>query len=646
MAADALDLPGVQLKTMEASIDQAADGKGLTLKLAATRADIPSMGWRRIGLAVEGGLDRDEQGRWLFEGVLRLRGTPGNALTGARVRILADDAANTLQIDLVQDRTTASVALPIDQPTHAQITLKNLPAGWLQGLLSTVWSGRATSGKVDAELALDILDRGIQTTGQFSLSDVGFDTKAGNLAGSKVSGAGRLGIDTSDAAGASIDLDASLRGGELLLGPLYARLPAHPVQLSLGARSQKGTLAIRRLRVGDPDALAVEGELTFDPDGTLSHLDLSRLDARFPAAYDRYGKGWLSALGMPGLQTSGAMTGHVSMEASGLTSFAFNTDSLDLQDAAGRLGVRGLRGGLDWSAKESRPATKLGWRSLQVLNIPNGAAEASWRSDAGKLTLQKPMSVPVLDGQLRIQSLAFDPGASRGERLQTSLVLTQVNMAALSKAFGWPEFGGTIGGAVPSLRYVDDRLELAGGLSLNIFDGFVDVTALTLQKPFSDVPVLTANIALNKLDLALVTGVFDFGNITGRMGGSVADLRLVSWTPVAFKAQLTALEGGRISQQAVNNLTSVGGGGMAAGLQGAVLKIFKTFGYKRIGLSCTLRADVCAMGGLGDARDGYTIVEGSGLPRLSVIGHQHDVDWPTLVRRLKAATEGSAPVVQ
>lgn len=76
-----------------------------------------------------------------------------------------------------------------------------------------------------------------------------------------------------------------------------------------------------------------------------------------------------------------------------------------------------------------------------------------------------------------------------------------------------------------------------------------------------------------------------------------------------------------------------------------MLKLFKTFGYKRIGLNCTLQASVCHMGGLDNDTDGYTIVEGSGLPRLQVIGHQTQVDWPTLVRRLKAAVEGNGPEV-
>ncbi len=130
------------------------------------------------------------------------------------------------------------------------------------------------------------------------------------------------------------------------------------------------------------------------------------------------------------------------------------------------------------------------------------------------------------------------------------------------------------------------------------------------------------------------------------MDGSIADLRLVNWSPVAFKASLLADSGGRISQRAVNNLTTLGGGGdRCSGLQGAVLKLFKTFGYKRIGLDCTLRGAVCQMSGLEANGDGYTIVEGSGLPHLRVIGHQTQVDWPTLVQRLHDAINGSAPEI-
>ncbi|WP_426271628.1 hypothetical protein ACN9MB_09625 [Dyella kyungheensis] len=644
LGAKKVSVPGLTMQAVQSQIGEDGQG-GLKLSLRAAKADVPAMGWKRVGVDLQGVLQRDTHMRWLFDGTAQLAGAPGGALGNAKVSMVIDEAANTLEINLTQGAIQASTALPLDQPTHAQISLKGVPLAWLQGLLSTVWSGRATGGKLDADMALDLQDKGLQASGQFALNGGGFDTPGGALAGQAVNGNGRLNIDTTTGP-SRIDLDASVRGGELLLGPIFARLPDHPVQLSLSAASRNGAVEFNRLRVADADALQLEGVMSFNAKGDLQQLKLDRLQTRFPAAYQRYGQAWLATLGLRDMRIDGQLSGNLDLGTDGLRSFAFDTDGLDAADAEGRLAVKGLRGGLDWNASSDRPATTLGWQALQVYRMPNGAAQMRWQSRGGALSLQRAVDVPLLNGRVHVGELEWRPAASKGRRLETSLAFAGIDMAAFSRTMGWPEFPGTLGGAIPALRWVDDRFELEGGLSVNVFDGFVDITQLSLQGPFGPSPVLTGDVQLRQLDLAAMTSVFDFGSITGRMDGSVDDLRLVNWNPVAFKASLLAGSGGRISQRAVNNLTTVGGGGMAAGLQGAVLKLFKTFGYKRIGLNCTLQASVCHMGGLDNDADGYTIVEGSGLPRLQVIGHQTQVDWPTVVRRLKAAIEGNGPDVR
>ncbi len=646
-AARSVMLPGLHLQSVKARVGEDGNG-GLRLQLQAGQADLPAIGWRRAGIVLDGSLQRDGQLRWIFDGSVRVAGAPGGVLGNSHVHMLLSDSANTLQVDVTQDRIRASAALPLDQPTHAQIHLENVPANWLQGLLGTVWSGRPTGGQMDADLALDVYGAGIQSSGQFALSGVGFDTPAGNLAGQGVTGNGQFSLDSTEAP-TQIDLDANLRGGQLLLGPIYAQLPGQPVLLGLHATVQHGGFELTRLRVTDADALQLDGGLAFDAKGNLQKLKLNRFHASFPAAYQRYGKAWLSTLGLHDASINGQVSGGVDLRADGLHSFAFSTDGLDVTDADGRLEMEGLHGGLDWSAQGDRPATRLGWRSLKFYRVLNGAAQSDWQSRDGTLGLRQPLNVPVLQGTLRIGELAWNPAAASGQRLETSLALIGIDMAAFSRAMGWPAFPGTLGGAVPSLRWVDDRFELQGGLSASVFGGFVDITQLSLQQPFGPSPVLSGDIHLQKLDLAAITSVFDFGSITGPLDGQVEELRLVDWNPVAFKASLLAGSGGRISQRAVNNLTAVGGGGsggIAAGLQGAVLKLFKTFGYKRIGLNCVLQGSVCQMSGLDGAGDGYTIVEGSGLPRLRVIGHQTQVDWPTLVRRLRDAINGTAPEVR
>ncbi len=647
LEAKSLTVPGLHLQTVTARIGDDMAG-GLHIQLHAGQMDLPAMGWRRLGLTLDGDLQRDAELRWIFDGSIRLAGGQGGALGNSHVRVLLSDAANTLQVVLTQGKTQVSAALPLDQPTHAQLRLKNLPLGWLQGLLSTMWSGHVSGGQLDADLALDVRGAGIQSSGDFTLSNAGFDTPAGTLAGQGVNGNGQFNLDSTEGP-SQIDLDASLHGGQLLLGSIYAELPNQTTQLGLHATAQHGAFELSRLHVNDADALQLDGALAFDAKGNLQKLKLNRIHAIFPAAYQRYGKAWASTLGLHVANIKGQLTGSIDLRPDGLRGFAFTTDGLDVTDADGRLAVDGLHGGLDWSAQGDRPATRLAWRSLKFYRVLNGAAQSNWQSRNGTLSLLQPVEVPVLQGQLRIGELEWNPAAAKGQRLETSLALTGIDMATFSRAMGWPAFPGTLGGAVPSLRWVDDRFELQGGLSASVFGGFVDITRLSLQQPFSPSPVLSGDLHLQKLDLASITSVFDFGSMTGPLDGQVSDLRLVDWNPVAFKASLLAGSGGRISQRAVNNLTAVGGGGsggLAAGLQGAVLKLFKTFGYKRIGLNCTLQGSVCQMSGLGENGDGYTILEGSGLPRLQVIGHQAQVDWPTLVRRLRDAINGNAPEIR
>lgn len=636
--------PGVRLQTVSAHLSAAPEG-GVLVQLQAAQAEVDALGWHRVGVRLDGRLYRDAQARWVFDGRARLAGAPGGALSDAQVVGQVSGGADTMEIKLQQDKASASAWLPLDQPSHAQISLRRWPLAWLQGLVASVWNGRLGNGRVDADLALDVRDRQVQSAGQFTLSSAAFDTPNGRLAAAALNGEGRFSLDTGPD-GSRVSVQGGLNGGELLLGDLYAKLPTHPLQLDVAARVRRGALEVDRLRLNDADALQLDGNFAMDAKGALQRLRITRLHASFPAAYQRYGRTWLATLGVRDAQVAGHLSGQLDWAADGLRAFAFNTDGLDLVDAAGRFGITGLRGGLDWAAKGERPATSLSWHSLRLYRIQGGAAQSKWQTYSGSLELQAPFAIPIYKGQLRVARVDYRPTANRNQRLATSLAMTGVDMASLSHALGWPAFSGTLGGAIPSLRWQGDRLDLAGGLSINVFGGFVDVTGLALQQPFGDAPILTGNIRLSQLDLAAITGVFDFGSITGRLDGTVDGLRMVGWSPVAFKASLLAAGGGRISQRAVNNLTVVGGGGVAAGLQGAMLKLFKTFGYKRIGLNCTLHGAVCDMSGLKDEDGGYTIVEGSGLPHLEVIGHQTRVDWPTLVRRLREAAKGTAPVVR
>jgi hypothetical protein len=293
----------------------------------------------------------------------------------------------------------------------------------------------------------------------------------------------------------------------------------------------------------------------------------------------------------------------------------------------------------------------VGWQSGALFGIGLGAADFRFSSSGGELRLAQSVPISALEGRVILEHLRWQaPAGEAGARFQFGLGMEALDLASLSQRLGWPAFTGTLAGKIPSARFQDDVLAIDGGVRMDLFGGNVQLDALSMERPFGVAPTLSADVRIQDIDLEPMTKVFGFGAITGRLDGRIDGLRLVDWTPVAFDARLETdreWKGKRrISQRAVNDISAVGGSGLAGGLQTQVLKFFDDFGYARIGLGCKLKDNVCAMEGIGSAGDGYIIVEGAGLPRIQVVGFRRRVDWPTLVSRLQAATHGQAPIIQ
>ncbi len=650
MQAESLTLPGVTLADVQMDASLGADGRP-QLTLQAAKVSVPALGWRDVALDLRGEPQQAAGNAWKFTGHVATRRAPGDALADASLVIVYDPDGGTLAVDVQQGKSAISALLPLDQTTHVQMTLAALPLTWLRGVLASAWpDGRLNGGEAAGTVALDLATGGTRITGRIDVADVSLDSKAGTIAAQKLDAAGTFRIENGPVSTNAM-FDGSLRGGQMLLGPLYAQLPSHPASLHVSATVGPAGIAIDSLDFDDRDALRVSGSLGFDRRGAIAKIDLTRFAATFPAAYTRYGTTFVQNLtGFAQLETSGAVAGSLRLDDGELKAFDLTAENVSMDSPGGSLAISGLDGKVDWRAKVSRPATTLSWNALAMYRIAFGPAGLELEDSSGALTLRAPVTTTLLGGSFQLNRFVWRPDAGKARQLSAAFAVTDVDLPQLCKAFGWPAFGGKLGGAVPDLSYRGDELVFGGGLSLDVFGGSVSVTNLSMLHPLGSTPRLAADIDMQQLDLAQLTGVFDFGEITGRLDGKIDGLELVNWNPVSFKAKLTADDGGKISQHAIKSLTEVGGGGIAGGLQSIALRVFKTFGYSRIGLSCTLVNGVCTMGGITPDPDsddnGYTIVEGSGLPHITVIGHQREVDWATLVSRLESATKGNRPVIK
>lgn len=552
-----------------------------------------------------------------------------------------------LQLDLnhAPARLSLIQAAPGDDALW-QLQLRHLPLDWLDRWLR---QALPSLSRLDGQIGADLQWlSGASPRIDYSLRDGGFDTSDGLHAAAHVSLAGKLDLQTS-AAGWKLAHQGQISGGEVLSGSFHAKLAEQGTRLDFQlSPDPAGGYRLDRFNLDDPGVLRVRGSAALAPDATpaLRELVLESVELTLPQAQQRYLAGLLAAAGWPALESSGRVAAQARWDAGGVGEASLALVKVDLSEAGRGIGVKQLDGALHWRRDGEAVPGELSWQSALLYSLPLGPVQTRWQGADGVLSLAAPARIGLLGGALELLNLRLRPAAASGERVQASLAVHDVELAALSQTLGWPRFGGKLGGAVPQLRYADQRLELTGGLMLNVFDGTLNMTGLALERPFGVLPSLSADIAFSNLDLSLVTGTFDIGEISGRLSGHVRELRLLDWQPVAFDAQLQALGGGRISQRAVKTISSVGGGGIAAGLQASMLRLFDTFGYARLGIGCRLRNAVCQMSGLDGDGGQYTLVEGRGLPRIQIVGHQGSVDWAVLVDRLKAAASGTKPVIQ
>lgn len=574
--------------------------------------------------------------------------------TGIQARL----AGKSASIDL--RHATAS-------PDLTTIDLTRVPAIWAQALLAQVWEAPTlAAGTLDSHLQIhapgDDTTQPLRVAGELHLSGIGFDTSDGSIAGLGLNGDFNLDyrkFDSSKFDSSRFDsrtlvtLEGALRGGEVLVGKAYLALPATPVAVAvnaIGSDSEGWRLPAFSWR--DPGALAVTGSAGFAADAALSDLELHLQSSNIAPLGGRYLSGWLGPAGLDGLVLGGGLEADLRMTDGVLQTANAALHDIDMSDPDGRFRFNSIDGQLLFTAGEQLRKSQVSWASGALYGLPFGAAQLPLESRSSVLRLREPTTMTMLGGQVRLDHLALrPPGATKPSAFAFGLTIEQLDIGNLAQTLGWPAFKGSLSGRIPNAYYIDDRLNFDGGLTVQLFDGTVQVSHLVLERPFGTAPSLSADIAIDDLNLKSLTGVFGFGSISGRLDGHVNDLRLVDWHPTRFDAAFhtdpTAGVPQRISQRAVQSISSVGDASFANSLQGRLIALVDTFGYRQIGISCKLVRQVCEMGGLRSGENTFTIVSGAGLPRLTVIGHNRLVDWPTFAARVAAIGKGEIkPVVE
>jgi hypothetical protein len=497
-----------------------------------------------------------------------------------------------------------------------------------------------TGGRVDATLVWQAGDAALSLEGR--LREVAFSDVQGLHAGE--------GLALSFALKARRQTDWQVTGnlsweaGELFWSPFY--FGNEPRRLQFAGRFDGREFILDDARLHVPSLGEVTASARFDV-GTrqLQAFSVATEALAVGPVYDLFVKP-LMAGRLPGtLVVTGQARGRMTMEAGEPAQIELTVQDGRVAHEKDLFALEGVRLEMIWR-RGGEGEGQLAAEGGRFRGLALGAFRAPLRFTATGVGIEA-LTIPVLDGALILSHLALGRGET-GWQAAGEAQLRPVSMEALSMALGWPRMHGTVSGIVPRVRWEKDTLSMDGTLLLRVFDGTVVVKNLRVEHLTQGANLTEAEVDMGNLDLDLLTRTFSFGRMEGRVDVVVRDLALINGRPVRFSASVASSAGDyprRISQRAVDNIAALGGG-TAAPLKKTFLRVFEDFRYRRLGLAGRLADNVLTLAGLTAHDAGFVIVEGGGIPALTVIGYNRQVDWKELTERLSRIRQGASPVIR
>lgn len=269
-----------------------------------------------------------------------------------------------------------------------------------------------------------------------------------------------------------------------------------------------------------------------------------------------------------------------------------------------------------------------------------------------RVMLTRPIQFPSSGKPLTVESLELAFAALQafsGKALLTSdgFVLDSI----LADLLGTP-VNATLVIRNGTVHLQGNRLRADGELVTRIFSGHLVLKNLRATDLFSLNRTLYLDADWRDLDLEQLTRTTHFGLVTGRLEGSLTGLAMSVWGPLAFDLVLKSqdLRGirRRISVTAIDNLAQVGSGQSPFMGSAALLKLFKDFSYKKIGIRCTLKNNRFSIRGLMENKGVEYLVERRGLAGVDIVNRNPNnrISWNDMIERLKRIQHSGQPTNQ
>jgi hypothetical protein len=285
--------------------------------------------------------------------------------------------------------------------------------------------------------------------------------------------------------------------------------------------------------------------------------------------------------------------------------------------------------------------------TLSIKNLRFGQAKVSPLNSTlslsnNELRLREPLRAAVFGGEIIVGSLVWPDVINRPKQLSISVDTRGLQLYQLTEAFGWPRFSGTLTGSIPEVQSTDNTLKTTGQIQAELFGGRMRMSKLEIENPFSSLAAIRLDAALEHIELEQLSKTFAFGQISGILEGTIADLIITNGQPAQFGADLHTVDRGseqRISVEALNKITVLSSGQSAGGLYSGLAGFFDSFRYSKLGFKAILRNDRLTLRGVETRGNEEYLVVGSLIPpTVNIVSHTQTIAFSELLRRLERVT--------
>ena len=345
------------------------------------------------------------------------------------------------------------------------------------------------------------------------LETLDFSDTAGTLAGERLAGNVDIEMTAQGTGDFATRGRLALTSGQAYSDPVFLDFGAHGAEIEFSGSldTDAARLTASEFSLDHSGVLQASGTATLDfaADTLLpeARIRIAALDVA--NALPAYVQPFLIDSGFKDLEGAGRIRGEVDISGGLPTRAALELDAVTIDSPTAAIALEGLHGQVNWFDDASRSAlagrvddslflSRLAWDSGRLWGLELGAADLPFATTGRHFRLLEPVVLPIFDGGLAIETLRVRHAGTPEMYVRFDAEIRPISVAQLSRAFGWPEFQGTLAGSIPGLQLRQGVVTLDGNLEATVFDGRVVVSDLSLTDPLGKFPRMHASIGIDE----------------------------------------------------------------------------------------------------------------------------------------------------